>query len=202
MTETHRNYIGGEWTAADSASRNLNPSDTNDLVGLFAQASAAQLDAAVVAARAAFPAWSRSTPQERHDVLARISAEMTARREELGDLLAREEGKTLPEAVGEATRAAQIFDFFAAEALRIPGEKFASLRPGVDVEVTREGVGVVGIISPWNFPLAIPAWKIAPALCLRQLRRLQAGRSRHRGRRTRWPRSSPAPDCPPARSIS
>jgi acyl-CoA reductase-like NAD-dependent aldehyde dehydrogenase len=165
MTETHKNYIGGEWTGGDGASRNLNPSDTNDVVGLYAQASAGQLDIAVAAAHAAFPAWSHTTPQERHDVLARISAEMTARRQELGDLLAREEGKTLPEAVGEATRAAQIFEFFAAETLRIPGEKFGSLRPGVEVEVTREGVGVVGIIAPWNFPLAIPSWKIAPALC-------------------------------------
>ena len=90
---------------------------------------------------------------------------MTARRQELGDLLAREEGKTLAEAIGEASRAALTFDFFAGEALRIPGEKFGSLRPGVDIEVTREGVGVVGIIAPWNFPLVIPSWKIAPALC-------------------------------------
>jgi aldehyde dehydrogenase (NAD+) len=165
MNEAHKNYIGGEWRGGDSASRNLNPSDTNDVVGLYAQASTADLNAAVAAARAAFPAWSRTTPLERHDILARVAAEMTARRQELGDLLAREEGKTLPEAIGEASRAALTFDFFAAEALRIPGEKFGSLRPGVDVEVTREGVGVVGIIAPWNFPLAIPSWKIAPALC-------------------------------------
>ena len=96
---------------------------------------------------------------------ARVASEIAARREELGRLLAREEGKTLPEAIGEVGRAAQIFDFFAGEALRIPGEKFASVRPGVDIEVTREPVGVVGIIAPWNFPIAIPAWKIAPALC-------------------------------------
>src|SRR5579863_3009944 len=165
MTETHKNYIAGEWQGADSASRNLNPSDTNDLVGLYAQASAADVAAAIAAARAAFPAWSRTTPLERHDILASIAAEMTARRDELGDLLAREEGKTLPEEIGEVSRAALTFDFFAGEALRIPGEKFGSLRPGVDVEVTREGVGVVGIIAPWNFPLVIPSWKIAPALC-------------------------------------
>ena len=79
-------------------------------------------------------------------------------------LLAREEGKTLPEAVGEAARAGHIFKFFAGEALRCGGEKLASVRPGVEVEITREPVGVVGLITPWNFPLAIPAWKIAPAL--------------------------------------
>ena len=94
----------------------------------------------------------------------RASVEILARRDELGRLLAREEGKTLPEALGEVARAGQIFDFFAGEALRIPGEKFASVRPNVDIEATREPVGVVGIISPWNFPIAIPAWKIAPAL--------------------------------------
>jgi aldehyde dehydrogenase (NAD+) len=79
-------------------------------------------------------------------------------------LLAREEGKTLPEAVGEAARAGNIFKFFAGEALRLGGEKLASVRPDIDVDITREPVGVVGIIAPWNFPLAIPAWKIAPAL--------------------------------------
>ena len=116
------------------------------------------------AAHAAFPAWARTTPQERHDILLRASIEILARREELGRLLAREEGKTLPEAIGEATRAGQIFDFFAGEALAHPRAKLASVRPGVDVELTREPVGVVGIIAPWNFPIAIPAWKIAPAL--------------------------------------
>ncbi len=165
MSEIHKNYIAGEWREGESATRDVNPSDTNDVVGLYAQANPAQLDAAVAAARAAFPAWSRTSPQERHDILSRVSIEIAARREELGQLLAREEGKTLPEAIGEVVRAAQIFDFFAGEAVRIPGEKFASVRPNVDIEVTREAVGVVGIIAPWNFPIAIPAWKIAPALC-------------------------------------
>ena len=164
MSALHKNYIAGEWVEGASISRNLNPSNTDDLVGEYAQADAAQTVTAIEAARAAFPAWSRSNPQERHDILARASQEILSRREELGRLLAREEGKTLPEAIGEATRAGQIFDFFAAEALRVPGEKFPSIRAGVDIEVTREPVGVVGIIAPWNFPIAIPAWKIAPAL--------------------------------------
>jgi acyl-CoA reductase-like NAD-dependent aldehyde dehydrogenase len=164
MTELRKNYIAGEWVEGVSASPDVNPSNTGDVIGLFAQADAAQVGVAVAAARAAFPAYSRTTPQERHDWLLKVSLEIIARKDELGRLLAREEGKTLPEAVGEVARAAQIFDFFAGEVLRIPGEKFASVRPGVDIEVTREAVGVVGIIAPWNFPIAIPAWKIAPAL--------------------------------------
>ena len=164
MSPLHKNFIAGEWCEGAGVTRNINPSDTNDIVGEYAQADAAQADAAVMAAHAAFPAWARTTPQERHDVLLRASTEILARRDELGRLLAREEGKTLPEAIGEVARAGQIFDFFAGEALRMSGEKFASIRPGVDVEVTREPLGVVGIIAPWNFPIAIPAWKIAPAL--------------------------------------
>ncbi len=165
MTELHRNYIAGEWVAGASVTRNINPSNVIDVIGEYAQAEAHDVDAAVEAARAAFPAWSRTTPQQRHDLLLKISLEIAARKEELGRLLAREEGKTLAEAIGEASRAGQIFDFFAGETLRIAGEKFASVRPGVDIEVTRESIGVVGIISPWNFPIAIPSWKIAPALC-------------------------------------
>jgi alpha-ketoglutaric semialdehyde dehydrogenase len=164
MSELNKNYIAGEWVEGDGISRNVNPSNTNDIVGLYAHASAAQVETAIAAAKAAFPAWSRTSPQERHDILLRASTEILARREELGKLLAREEGKSLPEAIGEATRAGQIFDFFAGEALRIPGEKLASVRPNIDVELTREAVGVIGIIAPWNFPIAIPAWKIAPAL--------------------------------------
>ncbi|MBV1703455.1 MAG: aldehyde dehydrogenase family protein [Hyphomicrobiales bacterium] len=165
MSGLHRNFIGGEWLAGSDVSINVNPSNTDDVVGEYALADASQAASAVAAARAAAPGWSRSTPLERRDALKRISDEIAARRAELGELLAREEGKTRLEGVGEVTRAAQIFDFFAGEALRAAGEKIASVRRGVDVDVTREPVGVVGVISPWNFPIAIPAWKIAPALC-------------------------------------
>ncbi len=164
MSTVHKNYIAGEWVDGASVSRNVNPSNTDDVVGEFAQADAAQTGASVKAAHAAFPAWAHTTPQERHDILLRISTEILARREELGRLLAREEGKSLQEATYETGRAGQIFDFFAGEALRIPGEKIASVRPNVDVEATREPVGVIGVIAPWNYPIAIPAWKIAPAL--------------------------------------
>lgn len=160
----HKNLIDGEWVGGE-AIPNISPSDTNDVVGEYARASQADALNAIAAAKAAFPAWSRSGIMERHAILRKTSDEILARKEELGRLLAREEGKTLPEAIGETMRAAQIFDFFANEALRLAGEVLPSVRPNIGVEITREPVGVVGIITPWNFPIAIPAWKIAPALC-------------------------------------
>src|SRR5438552_4276145 len=165
MTVALKNFIGGEWIDGSGLTRNINPSNTKDVVGEYAKADKAQTEKAIAAAKAAFPAWSRSTPQERYDALNKISAEILSRKEELGRLLAREEGKTLPEGIGEVARAGQIFAFFAGETLRLTGEKGASVRPGLEVEITREALGVVGLITPWNFPIAIPAWKIAPALC-------------------------------------
>jgi aldehyde dehydrogenase (NAD+) len=164
MTMQYKNMIGGEWVDGQGATTNINPSNTADLIGDYARATRAQANDAIAAAKAAFPAWSRSTPQERYEILKKVADEILSRKEELGRLLSREEGKTLPEGIGEVTRAGQIFAFFAGECLRLNGEKTASVRPGVDVEMTREPVGVVGLITPWNFPIAIPAWKIAPAL--------------------------------------
>jgi hypothetical protein len=156
------NLIGGRPIAVNEVSRNINPSDTTDVVGEYARGSAADAAAAIDAAATAFPAWSRTSPQLRHDVLKAVGDEILARKDELGRLLAREEGKTLPEATGEVIRAGQIFLFFSGEALRLGGETFASVRPGVEVDVTREPVGAIALITPWNFPIAIPAWKIAP----------------------------------------
>ena len=163
MTMKH-NLIGGQWTEGVRTYQNTNPSDTRDVIGDYAVASREQALEAVAAAHAAFPAWSLSTPQQRFDILDAVGNEIIARKAELGDLLAREEGKTLPEAIGEVGRAAAIFKFFAGEALRPGGEVLPSVRPGVGVEITREPLGVIGLITPWNFPIAIPAWKIAPAL--------------------------------------
>ena len=160
----HKNLVAGGWQDAAQAKENINPSDTSDIVGEYAQADTGTVEAAIAAAKSAAPVWGASTPQQRFDLLDAVGTEILARREELGNLLSREEGKTLPEGIGEATRAGQVFKFFAGEALRIGGEKIASVRPGVDIEITREALGVVGIITPWNFPIAIPAWKIAPAL--------------------------------------
>lgn len=160
----HKNFIGGEWMDGTLATKDINPSDVSDVVGEYAGADKAQVEQAMGAAVAAFPVWSVATPQLRFDALDRIGSEIIARKDELGTLLAREEGKTRAEGIGEAARAGAIFKFFAGEALRIGGEVLPSVRPGVMVEMTREPVGVVGIITPWNFPIAIPAWKIAPAL--------------------------------------
>jgi aldehyde dehydrogenase (NAD+) len=160
----HSNYISGEWVGSGSFTRDVNPSDLSDVVGEFAQADAGQVEQAIAAARAAAPAWAAHNVQARADILDKIGAEILARKDELGQLLSREEGKTLPEGVGEVARAGNIFKFFAGEVLRRSGELIPSVRPGIDVEITREPVGVVGLIAPWNFPAAIPAWKIAPAL--------------------------------------
>lgn len=164
MSTPHLNFINGEWVAGNTLAPSLNPSNLADVIGEYAQGDAAQLDLAVRAAEAAFPAWSTSGIQARSDALDKIGSEILARREELGTLLSREEGKTRAEGIGEATRAGQIFKFFAGECLRLAGETIPSVRPGIGVEVTREPIGVVGLITPWNFPIAIPAWKIAPAL--------------------------------------
>ena len=159
-----RNFIGGEWRETAAASANINPSDISDVIGYAAESDAAEIDHAVGAAKAAAVSWSASTPQQRFDVLDFIGSELLARKDDLGHLLAREEGKTLAEGIAETARAGQIFKFFAGEALRGGGEAMASVRPGVGVEITRSPVGVVGLITPWNFPMAIPAWKTAPAL--------------------------------------
>jgi len=158
------NYIGGAWLDGGSAAPDINPSNTADVVGDYARGDVEQAQAAIAAARQAFPKWSVSSIQLRAEILDAIGTEILARKEELGTLLSREEGKTKPEGIGEAARAGNIFKFFAGEALRTNGELVPSVRPGISVEVTREPVGVVGMITPWNFPLAIPAWKIAPAL--------------------------------------
>ncbi len=160
-----KNFIAGSWVEGASGRDNINPSDLGDVIASYASASAEQVNEAVAAAKAAAPAWGRTTPQQRHDILEKVGNEIMARKDELGRLLSREEGKTLPEGIGEAIRAGQIFKFFAQETLRIAGERVASVRPGVEIDITREPMGVVGIITPWNFPIAIPAWKIAPALC-------------------------------------
>ena len=131
MAELHKNLINGEWVGSDGV-ENINPSNTSEVVGVYARATAEETKQAIAAAKAAFPTWSRSGILERHAILSKTSQEILARKQELGELLSREEGKTLPEGVG--------------------------------VEITREPIGVIGIITPWNFPIAIPTWKIAPAL--------------------------------------
>src|SRR3954447_14759034 len=164
MTDTLTHFINGEAVSADAAGSSLNPSNTNEIVARYPKGSAAEVDAAAKAARAAFPAWSEASPEVRSDLLDKVGSTIMARARELGELLSREEGKTVPEGTGEVMRAARIFKYFAGEALRRHGVTVDSTRPGVAVETYREPLGVFGLITPWNFPIAIPAWKSAPAL--------------------------------------
>ena len=156
--------IGGRSVEVAGWAPNVNPSDVSDVVAHHAQGEAGHVAMAVDAAREAFEVWSREVPARRGEVLRAAAIEIDGRREELGRLLAREEGKPLADAEAEVARAAQILHFFAGEAVRLAGEALPGARPGVWVETSREPLGVVAAITPWNFPVAIPAWKIAPAL--------------------------------------
>jgi aldehyde dehydrogenase (NAD+) len=164
MPTAFPNLIDGRPVESSDRNTDINPSDLSDVVGEFARGTLADVEHAIAAARQAFVKWSRTGPQERFDVLDRAGTEILARKDELGRLLSREQGKPLADGIGEAARAGAIFKFFAGEAVRAGGERIDSVRPGVEVEIIREPVGVVAAITPWNFPLAIPAWKIAPAL--------------------------------------
>lgn len=160
----HANLIGGQWIAGVRTRPNVCPSDLDKVLGEYAQADAVQTRAAVEAATEALDLWAHAGIQARADALERVAQQLLVRSDELGTLLALEEGKTKTEAVAEVVRAAAIFRFFAGEAIRHAGDHLPSVRPGVEIDVTRGPVGVVGLITPWNFPIAIPAWKIAPAL--------------------------------------
>lgn len=157
-------FIGGEWLPGGGLHQNINPSDTSDIIDEFSHADERLAIHAIGAAADACASARTMGAQARADALDKVGTELLARKEELGELLSREEGKTRPEGIGEVTRAGQIFKFFAGEVIRQRGEHLDSVRPGVTVDITREPVGVVAIIAPWNFPIAIPAWKIAPAL--------------------------------------
>ena len=164
MSEINKNYIGGEWLQGSSEIENRNPSDLSDLIGLYTQADADQVATALAAANEAQRLWGATGLEKRYDVLMAVGQEMMARSDELGRLLSREEGKPFAEGKGEVFRAGQFFTYFAAEVLRQIGDNADSVRDGIEVDVRREPVGVVAIISPWNFPTATAVWKIAPAL--------------------------------------
>lgn len=164
MTETKNNFIAGEWLAGDTSIENRNPSDLSDVIGHFAQASSSQLTKAVDAARSAQKIWAATGLEARQTVLMNIGNELMERSAELGTLLSREEGKPLAEGKGEIYRAGQFFTYYAAEVLRQIGDTADSVRPNIEIDVRREPVGTVAIVSPWNFPTATAVWKIAPAL--------------------------------------
>ena len=166
MSDTKQlsHYIDGQWVAGTAASDSLNPSDTRDVVARVPGGDKNTVNAAVAAAKAAFPAWAGALFEVRSDLFDKVGSLIMARADDLGRLLSREEGKTFPEGKGEVMRAARIFKFFAGEALRRHGVTVDSTRPGVAVETYREPIGVFALITPWNFPIAIPAWKSAPAM--------------------------------------
>ena len=160
----HNHYVAGRWLSSEESIENRSPSDTSDLVGVYAQATPRQLDEALDAASDAQKIWGNTKIEERSDILNAIGIELKTRAKELGELLSREEGKPLAEGTGEVYRAGQFFTYYAAEVLRQLGETADSVRPGIEIDIRREPLGVVGIVSPWNFPIATASWKIAPAL--------------------------------------
>ena len=165
MPDENLNLIAGNWVSGESVIENRSPSDISDVIGLYSQASKDQLQHTVQQAQRAQIEWASYTLERRQSVLMAIGNSLTDNAEELGKLLSREEGKPLAEGRGEVFRAGQFFTYYAAECLRQIGENADSVRAGVEIDVRREAVGVVAIISPWNFPTATASWKIAPALC-------------------------------------
>ena len=163
MSETFRNYINGEWVDGPTF-ENRNPANTDEVVGLFVKGSAADMETAVAAAAAAFPAWSNTPGPARGALLFKVADILDRKFEAIAADMTREEGKTLPEAKGEVRRAINIFRYFGSEGSRLPGHLVPSERDRVHMFAIRKPVGVVGLITPWNFPIAIPAWKLAPAL--------------------------------------
>jgi acyl-CoA reductase-like NAD-dependent aldehyde dehydrogenase len=164
LPEPVLNYVDGAWRGSDLRLVRENPSDTSEIVAEVAVARAQDIAEATAAARRALSEWQESSPQLRFELLDRIGDEIMRRAASLATLLSREEGKTLPEARAEIVKAGQTFKYFAGEAVRLSGASLRSTRPGVDVDIRREPVGVVALITPWNFPFSIPAWKTAPAL--------------------------------------
>lgn len=164
MTENGKNFVAGEWVGGSGAVTSVNPSDLSDPIGDYSQADDALVDAATEAAAKAQTIWAMTKLEQRQHILNTIGDELIKRSSALGELLSREEGKPRAEGVGEVYRAGQFFQYYAAEVLRQIGDKVDSVREGVEVDVTREPMGVVGVVSPWNFPIATASWKIAPAL--------------------------------------
>lgn len=162
-TEVFRNYINGEWVDGDRF-ENRNPANTDEVVGLFAKATAADVAKAAEAAHAALAGWSAMPAPARGNLLYKVADILDKKFDQLGAEMTREEGKTLPEAKGEVRRAINIFRYFGGEGSRMPGMVVPSERDRVHMFAIRKPIGVVAQINPWNFPIAIPSWKLAPAL--------------------------------------
>src|SRR5215472_16594072 len=164
MTSNFANYINGEWVTSAATFENRNPANTGELVATFAKGTAQNVDDAAAAAAAALPAWSAMSGPARGNILYKAADILDRKFEQVAADMTREEGKTLPEAKGEVRRSINIFRYFAGEGARMPGMLVPSERDRVHMFAIRKPIGVVGLITPWNFPSAIPAWKLAPAL--------------------------------------
>ena len=162
---TLSNYIGGEWRESrGSRVKDVNPADTAEVIADAPSSTAAEAAAACEAAARAFPAWRAMPAPKRGQILYTVQRRMEERRQELAEALTREEGKTLAESRGELQRAINVVEFFAGEARRMTGETIPSELPHNFCYTVKQPVGPVAIITPWNFPVAIPIWKMAPAL--------------------------------------
>ncbi|TVR57841.1 MAG: aldehyde dehydrogenase family protein [Spirochaetaceae bacterium] len=164
--KTFTNYIDGQWVAPSTGAydENRNPGKPDEVLGMFASSAPADVSAAIDAAARAFGTWSAVPGPERAQILYRFADLLEQNRDELADILSREEGKILKEAHGEVTRARAETLFMAGEASRLTGEHMNSERPGVEVTRTRVPLGPIGVITPWNFPIVTPVRKISPAL--------------------------------------
>lgn len=158
------NFINGEWVTTTETFENRNPADTNEIVAHHAKGTADDARKAIDAASEAFQSWKRMGAVERANILYKASDILAARAQEIGRDLTREEGKTLKEGIGETMRASGIIRYYAGEVLQPNGEHYPSANFKTMLYTMREPVGVIGMVTPWNFPIAIPAWKIAPAI--------------------------------------
>jgi aldehyde dehydrogenase (NAD+) len=164
QTEPLHNYICGEWKDSDEIAQNINPSDPSDMVCTFYKGSFSHVFDTINFATQAQKSWAKSSIALREEILKQIAEKLLANKDYYGQIIAREAGKPIKEAKDEVVKSAEFFNYFAAEAIRMKGVFMDSPRENVDIEVIHEPIGVIGVITPWNYPLAIAAWKIAPAL--------------------------------------
>ena len=161
-----KNFIGGEWVPADSGEvyEVTNPANPSEVLGTTPKSGKAEAERAIEAAAEAAPGWKATLPAERGAILSKAADILESRTDELAELMAREVGKPMVESRAEVARAAAIFRYYGSEGWRLDGIMPPSTRPGIHISSAREPLGVVALITPWNFPLAIPTWKMAPAL--------------------------------------
>jgi alpha-ketoglutaric semialdehyde dehydrogenase len=163
---TYKSFIAGEWLNSTSGKTipNINPADTNDIIGHAEQCTREEARRAIEAAYEAFREWKRTPAPTRGKIMYKVARLMEDNKEDLAQILTREEGKVINEARGELSRAINVVEFCAGEARRMNGETIMSELRANFAYTIKEPHGVVGIITPWNFPVAIPVWKLAPAL--------------------------------------